>query len=72
MHVHRPDVADLLIKVRLHLFPEVCLILDDARDKQRQPAEVRNLNRQMDTLVRVNAAEKNQLIAAALLKRVQR
>jgi len=33
---------------------------------------VRNLNRQMDTLVRVNAAEKNQLIAAALLKRVQR
>ena len=52
-HVHRPDVADRPIEVGLHLLPEVRPILDNARDEQRQPAQARNLDRQMDTLVRV-------------------
>ena len=65
-HVHRPDVADRLIEVRLHLLAEVCPILDNARDEQRQPAQARNLDRQMDTLVRMNPAEEDQVISAAL------
>ena len=71
-HVHRPDVADRLIEVGLHLLAEVGLILDNARDEQRQPAQASNLDRQMDALVRVNPAEEDQVIAAAFLKRVQR
>ena len=58
--------------MRLHLLPEVGLILDNARDEQRQPAQAGDLDRQMNTLVRVNPAEEDQVIAAAFLKRVQR
>ena len=71
-HVHWPDVADCLIEVGLHLFAEIGLILDNARDEQRQPAQARNFDRQMDTLVRVNPAEEDQVIAAMFLQRVQR
>ena len=48
------------------------LILDDAGDQQRQPTPLRNLDRQVDALVRVDPAEKDQIIAAGFLKRVQR
>ena len=65
-YIHRPDVADRLIQVRLDLLPKVCLILDNARDEQRQPAQASDLDRQMDTLVRVNPAEENQVITAKL------
>ena len=58
--------------MRLHLLAEVGPILDNARDQQRQPAQARNLDRQMDALVGVNPAEENQVIAAAFLERVQR
>ena len=72
-HVHRPDVADVLIvEVGLDLLPEICLILDDPRDEQRQPAQTSNLDRQMDTFVRVDPAEENQSSPPRFLKRVQR
>jgi hypothetical protein len=60
-----------LTQVRFHLFPEVSAILDNSRDKQRQSAEARNLDGQVDALVRVNPAEENQAIAAVFLKRVE-
>ena len=65
-YVHRPDVADRLIQVRLDLLPKVCLILDNARDEQRQSAQASDLDREMDALVRVNPAEENQVITARL------
>ena len=37
-HVHWTDVADRLVQVGLHLLAEVCPILDDSRDEQRQAA----------------------------------
>ena len=63
-HVHRPDVADRLIEVGLHLLAEVGPILDNSRDEQRQPAQAGNFDGQMDALVRVNPAEEDQVIAA--------
>ena len=53
--------------MRLHLFPEIGPILDDAGDEQWQPAQASHLDRQMDALVRVNPAEKNQVIPATVL-----
>src|ERR1017187_7938058 len=60
-YVHRPDVADVLIEVRFHLLPEICLILDNARDEQRQSAPESDFDRQMDTFVRMNPAAKDQI-----------
>jgi hypothetical protein len=51
----------------LHLLSEVRPILDNAGNKQRQAAPLSNLDRQMDTLVRVNPAEEDQVIAALFL-----
>src|ERR1017187_9942857 len=60
-HVYWPDVSDRLIQVGLHLLSEVCPILDNARDEKGQPAQASNLDRQMDTLIRVNPAEEDQV-----------
>src|SRR5437588_3291144 len=70
-HVHWPDVSDRLSEVGLHLLAEVGPILDNTRDEQRQPAQASRLDRQMDTLVRVNPAEEDQVISAKSLDRVQ-
>ena len=70
-HVHRADVADFLIQVRLDLFAKVRLILDDPSDEQRQSAPAGHFDRQVDALVGVNAAEEDQVVARAFLQRVQ-
>ena len=68
-NANRPDIADvLIIDVGLDLLPEVGLILDDSGDDQAPAAQASDLDGQMDTLVRVNPAQKNQVIAARFLK----
>ena len=58
--------------MRLYLLAEVALILDNPGDKEWQPAQASRLDRQMDTFVRVNPAEEDEVISATFLDRVQR
>ena len=51
---------------------EVGLVLHDAGDDQASPAQARDLDREMNALVRMDAAEKDQVIAGAFLERVER
>src|SRR5882762_9642622 len=55
-----------------YLLTEVSLVLDNARDEQRQSALAGHLDRQMDALVWVNAAQENQMVPCGFLKRVKR
>ena len=55
-YVDRADIADCRVEVRFHLLAEVFLVLNNARDEQRQSAQAGNLDCQMDALIRVNAA----------------
>ena len=54
------------------LLVEVGLVLHDAGDDQASPAQARDLDREMNALVRMDAAEKDQVIAGAFLERVER
>ena len=62
----------MIVEVGFDLLPEIGLILDNASDEQAQSAQASNLDGQMNTLIRVNPAEENQVITAGFLKRVQR
>ena len=53
-----------IIQMGFHLLSEVGLVLNDARDHQRRPALASNLDCQMNTLVRVNPAEEDQVVTA--------
>ena len=68
-----PDEADVhAIQVRFHLLVEIGLVLDDARNDQPPAAQASHFNGQVDALIRVNPAEKNQVVAAPFLKGIQR
>src|SRR5579864_4226000 len=54
------------------LLPEIGLILDNTSDDQTHSAQTSNLDGQMNTFVRVDSTEENQVITAGFLKRVQR
>lgn len=46
----------MLVKIRL--------VLDDSGDRQRQPALTRDFDGQVYAFVRMDAAQKNQIVAA--------
>src|SRR5712692_11387344 len=72
-YAHRPDIADfLIIDVRFEPFPIIDFILDDASDDQTPAAQARDLDGQMDTLIRVNPAKEEEVLTARGLQRVQR
>src|SRR5437016_13321730 len=54
------------------LLPEIGLILDNTSDDQTHSAQTSNLDGQMNTFIRVDPTEENQVITAGFLKRVQR
>src|SRR5258708_18525426 len=54
------------------LLPEIGLILDDTSDDQRHSAQTSNKDGKMNTFIRWDPTEENQVIAAGFLKRVQR
>src|SRR5437667_11881904 len=54
------------------LLPKIGLILDNTSDDQTHSAQTSNLDGQMNTFIRVNPTEENQVIAAGFLKRVRR
>src|SRR5207245_8712478 len=73
IYAHRSDIKDVLIIERgFDLLPEIGLILDNTSDDQTQPAQTSNLDGQMNTFIRVDPTEENQVITAGFLKRVQR
>ena len=73
LHVHRPDVEDVLIvEMGLDLLPEIRLILNDTCDDQTHSAQASNLDGEMDTFIRVDPAQENQVFAATVLKGIQR
>jgi len=50
------------------LLPEIGLILDNTSDDQTQSAQTSNLDGQMNTFIRVDPTEENQVITAGFLK----
>src|ERR1700689_315732 len=54
-----------------HPLAEVCLYLDDSRDKKRQSSQASNFDGQMDTFVRMDSPQEDQILAARFLERVQ-
>src|SRR3981081_329220 len=52
--------------------PAIGLLLDNTSDDQTQSAQTSNLDGQMNTFIRVDPTEENQVITAGFLKRVQR
>ena len=56
----------------LDLLAEIGLVLHDAGDDQAPPAQARDLDREMNALVRMNAAEKDKIVTGAILERVER
>ena len=67
-YVDRSDVADLpIIKMRFHLLLEVGLVLNDAGNQERPSALASDFDRQMNAFVRVNPAQKDQVVPAALV-----
>src|SRR5437879_11311671 len=54
------------------LLPEIGLILNNTSDDQTHSAQTSNLDGQMNTFIRVDPTEENQVITAGFLKRVQR
>ena len=72
-HTHGPDVVDrAAIEMGLDLRAEIGLVLHDAGDDQAPPAQARDLDREMNALVRMDAAEKDQVVTGAFLERVER
>ena len=53
------------------LLPEIGLILDNTSDDQTHSAQTSNLDGQMNTFIRVDPTEENQVFTAGFLKRVQ-
>src|SRR5579862_1111941 len=58
--------------MRFDLLAKIVLILNDAGDDQPHSAQPCNLDRQMNTFVRMDSAEENDVIAAVFLKWIQR
>ena len=56
----------------LDLLAEVGLVLDDPGNDQASPTPARDLDREMHAFVRVETAKEDQVVAAALLERVER
>src|SRR5258708_23926804 len=54
------------------LLPEIGIILDNTSDDQTHSAQTSNLDGQMNTFIRVDPTEENQVITAGFLNRVQR
>src|SRR5579872_1920880 len=55
----------------LDLLSEIGFVLDNTGDDQPHSAQTRNLDSQVNTFIRVDPAEENQVITAAFPKRVQ-
>src|ERR1039458_9579185 len=71
--VHGPDELDVYaIEMRFDPLLKIGCILNNARNDQRPAAEESHFNGQVDALIGVNPAEKNQVAAAPLLKGIQR
>ena len=49
----------------LDLLAEIGLVLHNAGDDQAPSAQARDLDREMDALVRMDASEEDQVVAAA-------
>src|SRR5918996_4331743 len=72
-HTHGPDVVgSLAIEMRFDSLVEIGLVLHDAGDDQAPPTQARDLDREMNALVRMDAAEKDQVITGAFLERIER
>src|ERR1017187_9334236 len=54
------------------LLTEIGLILDNTSDDQTHSAQTSNLDGQMNSFIRMDTAEENQVITAGFRKRVQR
>src|SRR5207237_9868314 len=69
-HAHRSDIKDVLIvEMGFDLLPKIGLILDTSSDDQTHSAQTSNLDGQMNTFIRVDPTEENQVITAGFLKR---
>ena|SRR5271167_3070767 len=51
---------------------EIDLVLDDTSDNQTSTTQTSHLDGQMNSFIRVNPTEENQVITAGCLERVQR
>jgi hypothetical protein len=54
--------------VGLDLFAEIGFVLNNASDDQTHSAQTSNLDREMNTFIRMDATEENQVIPTASLK----
>src|ERR1700722_18979265 len=53
-------------------FSKIGLVLDNPSDDQTHPAQTSNLDGEINAFIWVDSAQENQVLAAGLLKRVQR
>src|SRR5205807_2633605 len=73
LHVHRSDIKDVfIVEVGFDLLPEIRLILDDTCNDQTHSAQTSNLDSKMNTFIRMDPTEENQVLTTGFLKRVQR
>src|ERR1700733_11056312 len=56
----------------LDLLSEIDLVLDDTGDNQTPATQTSHLDSQMNSFIRVDPTEENQVLTAGFLKRVQR